>query len=167
MLDRKLLAIVGAVAALAGALGGWTINGWRLNAAYDAERLQAARDAARDLQAAYDARDALAADLAASNDLHLAKLKGAQDETNRLRDCLRSGTCGLRVAVKCPDQPTAGATGTGVDSGAWADLAPTAGQAYFALRDGIDRVDVKLAACQAELKKRVPRKEQPDSHADP
>lgn len=145
-MNPRLLLAAGAI--LASFACGWMVNGWRM----DAEALEAAEHAAEALRERTAERDALAASLRASNDQHAAKLKGAQDETNRLRDCLRSGTCGLRIGARCPAPETPAATG--VDSGAGAVLDRAAESAYFALRDGIDRASAQLEACQAELKLR-------------
>lgn len=152
------LRLGGLILALAGAFwAGWAGNGWRLNAENDRERLELAKQAARQLDAMTADRDAKAAELATSNDKHLAELQGAQNETNRLRDCLRTGSCGLRVAATCPDYPSVpqATAAPGVDSGTRAELTPDAESAYFALRDGIDRTEAKLAACQDELRVRA------------
>lgn len=151
------LRIGGLILALAGAFfAGWSSNGWRLNAEHDRERLELAQQAARQLDAMTADRDDKAGKLATSNDKHLAELKGAQNETNRLRDCLRAGTCGLRIAANCPAAQSPGiATAPSVDYGTGAELTADAESAYFALRDGIDRTETKLAACQDELRTRA------------
>lgn len=138
-------------------VGGWEVNGWRLTSAHDAERLQAAADAAESLRFANASRDALAARLRASDDLHAAQLQKAQNETNRLRDRVSAGPARLLVAAKCPAAPVLpqAASAPGVDSGTRAELNPEARSAYFALRDGINATEAKLAACQAELKERT------------
>ena len=145
------------VALAAGALvvafgGGWTVNGWRLTSAHDAERLQAAENAAESLRLAQQSVDAMAARLRASDDAHAAKLRKAQDETNRLRSA--GSSVRLLVNASCPDMPQA-ASAPGVDSGTRAELDPAARPAYFALRDAIDRAEAQLAACQAELIERA------------
>lgn len=147
-MNPRLLLAAGAL--LAAFACGWLVNGWRM----DAEALEVAEQAAKTLRERTAERDALAASLRAANDQHAAKLKGAQDETNRLRDCLRSGTCGLRIGARCPSAPETPAA-AGVDPGARAELDRAAESAYFALRDGIDRAAAQLAACQAELKLRA------------
>lgn len=101
-----------------------------------------------------DERDALAAQLAASNDKHLFDLQKAQNENTALR--ARGSLVGLRIAANCPD-PQASAQATadpGVDSRTGAELAADARQDYFALRDGIALAGAQLAACQDELKLR-------------
>lgn len=150
-------AIVGYVLAAALAFGaGWSVNGWRLGQAHEAQARQASEQARETLRLMTESRDRLAADLKASDDIHAAKLQEAQNETNRLRDRVSVGDQRLRVAVRCPaaaDVPRA-ASAPGVDSSAGAELDPTARSAYFALRDGINRAEAKLAACQGELSKR-------------
>ena len=139
MFDRAALASGALVAAF---VAGWTVNGWR----------GAAK--ATDAQAHIEA---MAARLRASDDLHAAKLQEAQNETNRLRDRVSAGPVRLLVAAKCPaDIPLPeAASAPGVDSGTGAELDPAARSAYFALRDGINRAEAKLAACQGELIQRA------------
>lgn len=147
-----------AAAALVGAfLAGWTVNGWRGKAAADKKALQSLKEATDARTLAEGQRDALAARLRASDDLHAAQLRKAQNETNSLRDRVSAGPVRLLVAAKCPAAPNLpqAASAPGVDSGAGAELDPFARSAYFALRDGINRAEAKLAACQEQLKARV------------
>lgn len=157
MTPRAYLTLGGLILALAGAFfAGWAGNGWRLTAKHEREALEQAESARIELETMTADRDAKTAELAASNDKHLAELEGAQNETNRLRDCLRTGTCGLRIAATCPPAQSPGVTTTpSVDSETRAVLTPDAESAYFTLRDGIDRTERKLAACQDELTIRV------------
>lgn len=99
-------------------------------------------------------RDELAGKLTAANDKHSDDLRTHQNETNRLRGLLLAGSGGLRIAASCPETPGP-AGSTRMDSGAGAELGPTARQSYFALRDGIDRATSQLAACQEQLKLRT------------
>ncbi len=139
----------------AGWSGGWGVNGWRLSSAYNAERVTQRDAAAEVLRLALADRDRKADTLRAANDTNLAKLQGAQDETNLLRTRLASGTGGLRVRAICPTAPVPqAAPASGVGDGAGAELDPAARRDYFALRDGINRVEAKLAACQDELRVR-------------
>lgn len=155
--DPRAALISALVIGCAAFAGGWSVNGWRLSSEYSAERLVAVQNARDALTRLTAERDALAAKLAASDDTHLAHLRTAQNETNRLRDCLRSGACGLRIAAVCPPAGSpAVAAGPGVDTGAGARLDGAAESAYFALRDGIDRAQAQLAACQGELRLRAP-----------
>lgn len=149
------------VAALlaAGFGSGWLVNGWRLaegmielrlehseavGASYlRGIKVQAERQAEKDRQNS---------DLALIDKTELDKLRSAQNETNRLRDCISRGTCGLRVAAVCPNTgsnlPPAGPTGS-VDTGPGAVLSPVAESAYFALRENLTLTERTLAACQA------------------
>lgn len=148
--------IVALALAAAGFGGGWLVNGWRLTSEYNAEAATRAQAYAVQVGALTADRDALALKLTARDDANLDKLRKAQNETNRIRDCVRSGTCGLRVPVLCPvPQSPSAAPGASVDTGTRAELDGAAGRAYFALRDGIDRAGSQLAACQDQLRLRV------------
>jgi hypothetical protein len=148
----RLLALFAAVVGAFGA--GWVANGWRLDANYQAETVDRERETAREIARLASLNDTLTATLAASDDAQQAKLRKAQNETNGYRECLANGTCGLRIATNCPAPQTP--TGPWVDTGTGAELDPTARRAYFALRDGIDRASAQLAACQDQLRLRVP-----------
>lgn len=151
----KAIAIATLLAATFG--GGYQVASWRLTARANAEALDRARQSEKIIAARTAERDAMAADLAAANDKHLNALRRANDETNRLRDRLRDGAIGLRLAGTCPALPNAdGTASTRVDSGTGAELDSNARRAYFALRDGIDRAAAQLAACQDELRVRTP-----------
>ena len=142
------------------ALFGWTAATWRKDAQIatikneHATELAAATSQALALQQERDAaRSTLAAKLSTVDAEGVRALKKAQNETDRLRTCVRNGTCGVRVEATCP--PASGsvlpstATNSGVDSGAGARLTPEAEQDYFNLRTDIKRVQTKLSACQA------------------
>lgn len=153
--DRALVALIASACVF---VAGYKVADWRLTSAFEAERHAASEAAREDLRKRTVERDALAVDLAASNDQHQRDMEIARNETNRLRTRLASGGSGLRVAVNCPG-PRLGpeaAAGPRVDSGTRAELDPASRRAYFALRDGIDRSTGQLAACQAELRRRVP-----------
>lgn len=148
-----------AAAALVGAfLAGWTAQGWRASAAADEKALQALKEATDARTLAEGQRDALAARLRASDDLHAAQLRKSQDETNSLRDRVSAGPVRLLVAAKCPaadlPQAPAAAAAPGVDDGARAELDPAARSDYFALREGVERCRVKVEALQGQLRER-------------
>jgi prophage endopeptidase len=146
-----------AAGALASAFAsGWAVNGWRASAAADAKALQALKAATDARALAEGQRDALAARLRASDDIHAARLQKAQDETNSLRDRVSAGPVRLLIAAKCPTAPDLpqAASAPSMGDGARAELNPAARSAYFALRDGINAVEGKLAACQGELRER-------------
>lgn len=121
---------------------------------WDKASLAAAQNYVVARKALTDERDALAAQLAASNDKHLSDLQKAQNENIDLR--ARGSLVGLRIAAACPDhRASAQATADpGVDTRTGAELAADARQDYFALRDGIALASAQLAACQDELKLR-------------
>lgn len=134
---------------------GYRVADWRLTAEANDAALERAERDAKALAALAAERDAMADDLAAANDRHIANLRTARDETNRLRDRLRAGSIGLRIAGTCPHLPSPqGTPGARVDTGTGTELAEPARQAYFALRDGIDQAGAQLAACQDELRRR-------------
>lgn len=90
------------------------------------------------------------------------QLKEKQDEIDRLRTRVGNGSTGLRVPVVCKAQPAVpGGEGTpaspGVDTPTTGELAESARQDYFALRQGIVDQYVQLTACQGLLiKEREP-----------
>jgi hypothetical protein len=114
---------------------GWVVKGWQVGAA-DTKQLEAqnramVRAVERGIESDAEAQ---------------TQLEKANAETNRLRACIRNGTCGLRVNVlpsACP--------GAAVDSGTGARLTPDAEQAYYSLRDGLAKLQGKLQACQQRL----------------
>ena len=101
-----------AALALAGAFAvGWTAQGWRADAvlvqvrqdhasmlADIATKTRAAADAAR----AYEHQAGVA--LAAADKKSTEELTNAKAETQRLRDCVRAGTCGVRIVTRYVDQ---------------------------------------------------------------
>lgn len=155
--DIKTAAIAALIAGALAFVGGYKVADWRLTGQYTAEKLEASQAAAKALAAMTDERDILAGKLSAANDRHTDELRKAQNETNSLRDRLRTGSIGLRIAATCPESrlgPQA-SSGARVDTGTGAELGETARRAYFALRDGIDRASAQLAACQDELRLRT------------
>ncbi|WP_313571430.1 lysis system i-spanin subunit Rz [Comamonas terrigena] len=98
---------------LAGAFAaGWVAQGWRADAALAqlrqdhagvladiATKTRAAADAVR----AYERQAGLA--LAAADKKSTEDLNNAKAETQRLRDCVRAGTCGVRIVTRYVDQP--------------------------------------------------------------
>lgn len=136
---------------------GWKVNGWRHDAAQLATANEAARVYNADRTRLVDANDKLTVALATSEGTQLAQLRKAQNETNRLRNCLLDNSCGLRVSVVRPVCAPSAATGgpnPPVDSGASAELDSSTRRAYFALRDGIDQTVTQLGACQEQLRLR-------------
>ena len=136
---------------LIGLGAGWRVESWHLTSKYEAEKrvqLEVNQKAFAALVADRDAKDAR---LTASNDKYLKQWRAAQNETNRLRN---SDSVGLRIAAICPTtgSPPKATGYASVDTGTGAELDVTSRRAYYALRDGIDQVEAKLAACQSELR---------------
>lgn len=141
---------------------GWLGNGWRYDAqlqkirADQAQALNTANSAVVQTQKRLDAeRDEHASELAQLDAAGTSNLRKMHEENTRLRTCIDRGTCGLRVnvvrrACSAGDLPGAAETSR-VDSGDGAELSPDARQAYFALREALGRVEIKLAACQSSL----------------
>lgn len=157
----KALAIGVVLVAVFGA--GARVDNWHMTArleklkAEDADAaVKTANEALAEQTRRYAAHLAEVQKVAAIDKAELAKLKGAQDENDRLRACVRNGTCGLRIHASCPvsapgSVPTPSAS-PGVDTGTSPGLDATAEWNYFALRDGIIKFQAALAACQATLK---------------
>lgn len=157
MIRVPTIPVLWAITAAASAVGGYLVADWRLTADIERQAHERVTKAFSDLSTMTKQRDALAAQLQAAGDRHAAQLKDAQDETNRLRDRERAGAVRLRVAAVCPDIPDVpeASPGAGLDTGTGAELDSASRQAYFALRDGIDRTSAQLAACQDELRLRA------------
>lgn len=148
----------------AGGFGAWVVRDTMAEAEVmtlkqDHERAsrEALDEALRTQKQRFDEERERMVKLAEIDKAELAKMKGTLDENNRLRECLRTGTCGLRVRAICPaavgpsDLPPA-QPGAGVDTGRTAELDGEARQAYLALRDGIAVATSQLRACQSALK---------------
>lgn len=84
---------------------------------------------------------------------YLIELQRASNETERLRDCIADGTCGLRVNTTCPAVPAAPSDAAGA-AGTSPELDARARRAYFALREGLTRLEADFAFCQRELSSR-------------
>ena len=144
---------------LAGAFAaGWVAQGWRSDAALAqlrqyyagvladiATKSQAAADAVR----AYERQAGLA--LAAADKKHTEDLNHAKAETQRLRDCVRAGTCGVRIVTRYVDQP-GGAGGADAAAGGVGDDAITldagVSERVLDLRDAISEDAAKLSYLQ-------------------
>jgi hypothetical protein len=144
---------------LAGAFAaGWTAQGWRSDAALSqlrqdhagvladiATKTRAAADAVR----AYEHQAGLA--LAAADKKSTEDLNNAKAETQRLRDCVRAGTCGVRIVTRYADQPgsagraDAAAGGLGNDA---ITLNAGVSERVLDLRDAIAEDQAKLGYFQ-------------------
>lgn len=134
----------------AGAVAGWTANGWRLNAAHDR---QAAKDAAVANQAFTEqqrARQQLEQHLASIDQQHYQELQHAQETTDQLSADLATARQRLRVRI-APGSCSAGtvpatASAPGVDDGAG-----TRAELYPATAEGLVRVTGRADECRARL----------------
>ncbi|MBV7418436.1 lysis system i-spanin subunit Rz [Comamonas sp. CMM03] len=144
---------------LAGAFAsGWVAQGWRSDAALAqlrqghvgvladiATKTRAAADAVR----AYERQAGLA--LASADKKSTEDLKNAKAETQRMRDCVRAGTCGVRIVTRYVDQPSgaggadAGAGGVGNDA---ITLDAGVSERVLDLRDAIAEDAAKLGYLQ-------------------
>ena len=87
---------------------------------------------------------------------HLTRVKAAEDETERLRNCVADGTCGLRIKSSCPRVPqTQGESSTGDIYTTDTELAPESRQAYFTHRKAVGQVTELLKSCIVELQSRT------------
>lgn len=93
-------------------VGGWSAQGWRADAALSqlrqahavvlsniATKTQIAAEAVR----AYERQAGLA--MAAADKKSTEELNHAKSETQRLRDCVRAGSCGVRIVTRYVNQP--------------------------------------------------------------
>lgn len=130
----------------------------QLQAAHaDADKVRADQYAAG-LKAEQDKRIALESQFSDLQQQHQKELDDAKTENDRLRTCMRDGTCGLRLNAVCqpgaaqaPGVPQA-AAGAGTGNGVVARLTEDAERNYFALRDGIAKLRSIAGACQDTLK---------------
>lgn len=89
---------------------------------------------------------------------HAKELRDALTENKRLADCVRTGTCGLRIRATCPtstgaDVPQAPGTPSVVDAPG-PRLDEVAERDYFDLRAGIETTRSQIAGLQ-EYARRV------------
>ena len=83
---------------------------------------------------------------------HSKELSHALTENRRLADCVRAGTCGVRIRATCPaatptDVPQAPGTGSVVDD-AGPRLDEAAERDYFSLRAGIETARKQIDGLQ-------------------
>ena len=152
-LSAALLAVLGTGAAA------WQAQAWRYGAqlqqqaAQHAQQLQhialQASAASAALQAQQRASDSA---LAARDAAHYQDLTDAKTETDRLRACVRAGTCGVRIITAAAPAPGAGdmpppgaAAGVGHAAGA---LDASAAERVFGLRDAVAADAAALAYLQ-------------------
>ncbi|MBD9530461.1 lysis protein [Comamonas sp. CMM01] len=148
-----------AALALAGAFAaGWVVQGWRADAALAQLRQDHAgvlADIAAEMRAAADAVRAyeqrIAQAMAAVDKKSTEDLNNAKAETQRLRDCVRAGTCGVRIVTRYVDQPS-GAGSKDAAAGGLGDDAITldagVSERVLDLRDAIAEDAAKLGYLQ-------------------
>lgn len=104
--------LVAALALAMAFLAGWITQGWRADAALAQLRqvhaglladIATKTRAAADAVQAYEHQASLA--LAAADKKSTEDLNNAKAETQRLRNCVRAGTCGVRIITRYDGQP--------------------------------------------------------------
>lgn len=135
---------------LVGCALGALVNGWRLSSdiadlrTSHSDKLKSISEKAlktqQSLQSELDANEKL---WATAEAIQYRKLCDAENEINQLRDDVATGRKQLLVNATCPtssdDMPET-ETSSSVDNGAAPELNPEARQDYYALRNGIERV---------------------------
>jgi len=135
----------------------WKTQGWRYGERIaDMKRATAEAEAAASAAAKEQSEETQRR--VAVIDAHRTKeLTDARTDNDRLRAAVADGSRRLRIAIQSqPACPSGPAANSGVDSGASAELAPSARRAYFALRSGLIEQEAKLAACQEILRSLAP-----------
>jgi hypothetical protein len=149
---RLIYALI--VGAALGAAAAWWAQGQRsdvelaqLKSAHSellagiATKTKAVADAVR----AYEHATGLA--LSAADTKHTGELNAQKAETQRLRDCVRAGTCGVRIVTRYVDQPS-GAGGANAAASSLGDdsiaLDVAVSERVLDLRDSIAEDEAKL-----------------------
>jgi len=140
------------VALAVAATAGWQVNDWRWSAKWH-QREAAIAATTTAAEAENLIKQQVLADAFARIDSDRTEDRRKADaETEALRARVAAGAVRLRLAAACPAPVLpAPAAGAGLDRGPGAELAAGARPDYFALRDGLTRVEDKLAACQELL----------------
>ena len=110
-----------------------------------ATKTRAAADAVR----AYERQTGLA--LAAADKKNTEDLNNAKAETQRLRDCVRAGTCGVRIVTRYADQPDGAGPADAATGGVGDDaitLDASVSERVLDLRDAIAEDQAKLEYLQ-------------------
>jgi prophage endopeptidase len=156
----KLIAsLVGAALVIALLFGaGWTVRGWRADAAINELKAQQVSDLKKLSDAAEAASEKArhteeqwqqnVADLDAQ---HAKELNDAKQENDRLRAAVDAGTVQLRVHAKCSavsNSVPASAAASGVADGSTVELDSAARQDYFALRAAIKHDQAEILGLQ-------------------
>lgn len=153
MIQSHLLTAL--IAAAIAAVAAWIAQDWRHDAqlsqlrAQHAETLRTIADkTATAAQAVRRAEQAITTHLAAADAHHHQELSNARQETDRLRACVRAGTCGVRIITAAPSPAActgaADAAASSVGDGA-VTLDADAAARVLDLRESIESDQVKLA----------------------
>ncbi len=149
-------------AALAGALVSgsicWQIQAWRhdaelsmLKTAHAKTMQSIADETAKALQSVRAAELKNSQAMAAADEKHTKDLTDAKQETDRLRACVRNGTCGVRIIASrattgACDRPEAAATGSVGDAAGTLDASVS--ERVLDLRDAIAADSAALSYLQ-------------------
>lgn len=146
-----------AAAALAAFLfgAGWMVNGWRWDAKLAELRSTHSETLTTIATKTREAADAVrtferqvALSLAAADAKHTGELNAQKAETQRLRDCVRAGTCGVRVITRYVDQPVDARSADAASGSVGSDAVTLDGpvsERVLDLRDSIAEDEAKLA----------------------
>lgn len=106
----------------------------------------------KSLRGAVDAQRDLAEKAAKTETTYQAEVKDAQEEAERLRNCIADGTCGLRVAATCPSvRMDRAATAAGEPDAGAPRLTAAAERAYPALVAGLKTQRAQIKGLQEQL----------------
>lgn len=151
-------AIAGLVGAAVAAIAVWSVQAWRYDAQIatlktrHATTLQAISDkTAKAYEAVVKYEAQVQQDLADKDTRHYKELIHEKAETDRLRACVRAGTCGVRIIAAAPGAractgPQDAAAG-GVGNGA-VELDAEAASSVLDLRESVHADAAKLAYLQ-------------------
>lgn len=144
---------------LLGTLAGWVAQGWRADSAMahvqqqHAETLRDISEKSAAVAAAVRKAAAIAnTAIAVAEAQNWKELENAKAETQRYRDCVRAGTCGVRIVTKTVrddgGRVPSNSGSSSVDDDAIA-LDAGVSERVFDLRDAISEDAAKLGALQA------------------
>lgn len=144
-------------ALILGAAASWWFTDLAANAAASKLAAAAEHERAEAFRWVASEQKRSAAAMAVEDARATGEIKHAQEQTDRLLDCIDRGAgCGLRIKVarnptKCGAVPEAGAApSVGSGSGEWAELDEESQQAYFALRERLPIVEQALKVCVSQ-----------------
>lgn len=145
-------ALIAAILFALGLATGWTINGWRKDADLaDVKRQHAevfagiARKATDTVAAVRALEQAANAAISTADKSATERISKNEEETNRLRECVRLGTCGVRIVtryVREPGSSGAADSTTSTVGDAAVELDQEAGSRVLDLRESV-RLDAE------------------------